>query len=462
MLNRIAEFVQALRANGARVSLAESADSIRAVEQIGVTEREFFRVALRSTLVKEPTDTEVFDRLFPQYFGGDAPEMQPPQGLSEEEQQQLMQAIENLRQQLREMMQMLAQGEQPTREQMQQWAQQAGVNKNMRGSPQMQQWLTERMMRQLNLTPQQLRDALEALMKQLKMQGMSSEARQEVRDTVQMNAETLREQIGKFVGQNMMREPEPYQRRPRIDDLMNKPLASLSESEADELRAHVRRLVARLRSRAALRMRRANRGKLDVRATLRHNQRYGGVPIELKEKRRHLKPKLAIILDVSTSMRPVAEFMLRLVYEMQDQVSKCRSFAFIGDMHEVSMVFKENRPEEAIPQVLHMLPSGYYNTDLGNSLATFCDEFGDAVDQRTTLIFVGDARNNFNDPRLDLVQALKARARRVIWMNPESPFMWGTGDSDMPAYAPLANAVHQVATLQQLADAVDDLFMPVN
>ena len=84
-------------------------------------------------------------------------------------------------------------------------------------------------------------------------------------------------------------------------------------------------------------------------------------------------------------------------------------------------------------------------------------EHGDAVDHRTTVIFVGDARNNYNDPRTDIMQTLLGRAKRVIWFNPEPPPMWGTGDSDMLQYAPLATTVHHVATLRQLADAIDDL-----
>ena len=328
----------------------------------------------------------------------------------------------------------------------------------MRGSEQLREWMTQRMQRQMGLTQQQVKDALEALLKQLKEQGMDAEGRQEVRDTVRENAESMRQQVARFVGSQMQRQPDENRDRQRIDDLMNRPLASLSGDETDELRAHVRRLVAQLRSRASLRMRRANREKLDVRRTLRHSQRYGGVPIELKQKKRALKPKITIIIDVSTSMRPVAEFMLRLVYEMQDQIGKARSFAFIGDMHEISMVFNEHRPESAIPIVLEMLPPGHYSTDLGNSLATFCNSMADAVDHRTILIFVGDARNNYNDPRADLAADLKRRARRVLWFNPENPYEWNTGDSDMNTYLTHATAVHQVATLKQLSDAIDSLF----
>lgn len=458
MDERIIEFVSALRSAGVRISLAESADALRAVCAIGVMDRERFKTALKATLVKEPADVPIFERYFPLYFGHEGPPLQPPQGLTKEQQAQLERAIEQLRQHLRELMRMLALGERPTREQLERAAQRAGLDRGLRGNPHAQQWLLERMLRQMGLTPEQVQEALEALMKHLKEEGMNAEERQQVRETVLGNAESLREQISRFVGQSLLNQTQQPQRRQRIDDLMNRPLSSLSEAEADELRNHVRRLVARLRSRAALRLRRGKRGHFDAKGTIRHNLRYMGVPLELKLKRRHLKPKITMIVDVSTSMRPVAEFMLRMMYEMQDQVSKARSFAFISDMHEVSMIFAEHRPHEAVQHVLHALPPGHYNTDLGNSLETFCKHYLDAVDHRTTLIFVGDARNNFNDPRLDLMQALRMRARRVLWFNPEPPHQWGSGDSDMLAYAPFCDAVHQVATLKQLADAIDHLF----
>jgi uncharacterized protein with von Willebrand factor type A (vWA) domain len=461
MDTRVVEFVSALRSRGVRVSLAESADSLRAIEAIGVWDRQLFKNALKATLIKEPADVPTFEQLFPFFFGSEGMPPQAPQGLSPEQQQQLQKALEQLKQQLQQLMKMLANGERPSQQQLEQYAKQAGINGQMRNSrmnQQTQQWLTERMLREMGLTPEQLKDAIEALMKQLKMQGMNGEGREEVRDTVEQNAEGMREQVSRFVGQNMLQQPDDNPHRRRIDDLMNRPLSSLTDAEMDELRNHVRRLVARLRSRAALRMRHAKEGNFDVKATIRYNQRYGGVPVELKYRRHHLKPKLAVIVDVSTSMRPVAEFMLRMVYEMQDQVSKARSFAFIDDIRDISLTFVEHRPEEAVPLVLHDLPPGHYNTDLGNSLNTFCHDYLDTVDRRTTVIFVGDGRNNYNDPRLDLVNALKGRARRIIWMNPEPPYMWGQGDSDMVAYAPLCDAVHQVATLQQLADAIDDLF----
>ncbi len=181
------------------------------------------------------------------------------------------------------------------------------------------------------------------------------------------------------------------------------------------------------------------------------------MPIELQYKRKRLKPKMAVICDISTSMRPHATFMLTLMYELQDTVARTRSFAFIGDMHDITEDFVGQRPEGAIREVLQRIPPGHYSTDLGASLATFCRDHLDAIDRRTTVIVLGDGRNNYRDPRLDCVQTLKRHAKRVLWFTPEQQRQWGTGDSDMHRYAPLMDQIHYVSTLQQLGAAIDKL-----
>jgi hypothetical protein len=269
----------------------------------------------------------------------------------------------------------------------------------------------------------------------------------------------MEEQVEQFAGSSIARNMADAGQPEAGPDLMNRPFRYLTDAEAEELRKQIRRLAAQLRSRLALRQKRGKTGTLDAKATIRANQRYGGVPLELRFKQRHLKPKLALICDVSTSMRHCAEFMLTLVYELQDQVGRARSFAFIADMEEVSQAFAEYPPQRAVEEVLAQLPPGYYNTDLGHSLDTFTQRFMDAVDHRTTVIFLGDGRNNYNDPRVDLVQEIKRRSRRIVWLNPEVPTMWGTGDSDMLDYLPLADGIYEVSNLAQLTAAVDRLLV---
>ncbi len=227
----------------------------------------------------------------------------------------------------------------------------------------------------------------------------------------------------------------------------------------DRLRKEVQRLAAVLRTRVALRQKRAKTGQLDAKATIRANLKHGSVPIVIKHRDRSLKPKLVVICDVSTSMRSCSELMLSLLYAMQDQISKTFAFAFIDHLEFISPDFETREASDAVSQVLERMPAGYYNTDLGYSLQNFTQDFLHTIDGRTTFIIVGDGRNNYNDPRLDLFMTVARRSRRTIWLNPEAVALWGTGDSDMLKYAQNCDVVLQAGTLTELTAAVDRLLL---
>ena len=207
----------------------------------------------------------------------------------------------------------------------------------------------------------------------------------------------------------------------------------------------------------APRQKRGKVGKLDAKSTIRTNLRYGGVPMELRFKTRRLKPRLVTFLDVSTSMRSVTEFFLWLLYELQDQIQRARSFAYIDHLEEVSDDLASFPPDVAMERIVSRLPPGHYNTDFGRSIEQFREDHLDAIDSRTTVIVLGDARNNYNDPALRTMAEIRRRSRRTIWLNPEYPAQWGTGDSDMLDYVPLCSEVFQVRNLAQLAEAIDRL-----
>jgi uncharacterized protein with von Willebrand factor type A (vWA) domain len=211
-----------------------------------------------------------------------------------------------------------------------------------------------------------------------------------------------------------------------------------------------------LRTRIALRQKRAKSGQLDPKATIRANLKYHGVPMELRHRDRTRKPKIVVICDVSTSMRFCSELMLSFLFALQGQVRKTHAFAFIDHLEFISDEFNGTNADEAIASVLWRMPSGHYNTDLGWSLNDFQKEYMDTLNSGTMLIIVGDGRNNYNDPRLDLFSQMSRRATRTIWLNPEPPAMWH-GDSDMPKYALLCDDVLKVGNLRELAAAVDEL-----
>ncbi len=463
MEDRITRFIAALRAMGVRVSVAESLDAWRAIEYLGIKDQKIFRRSLQSTLIKDIESMPVFDNLFPQYFGSITPPLIDPRAdLTPEQQAMLHQMIQDLyeeiSQNLQHLLDWLLNGQSPTQEELEDWAEQAGLSDIYPLSPYAAQRAARRMQNLLNW--EMLQEILDQLWEMLAEQGMDPEAIEQLKQQVAENQTHLQEQLGDFAGQKIREQQvEETQRHRSSSELMDRPFSSLSSSEMNLLREQVQRLSARLRTRAALRQKRGKQGKLDPKSTLRANLRYSGVPFELHYKHRRLKPKLVAILDVSTSMRPVAEFFLRMLHELQDQVQKTRSFAFIDHLEDVTPDLSSLPIDQAVVVVLTKLPSGHYNTNLGYSLRQLEEKHLDAIDSRTTVIVLGDGRNNYNDPALDTFSRIRRRARRLIWMNPEYPAQWGTGDSDMLAYQTFCSEVYQVRNLMQLTHAIDRILV---
>jgi len=457
MEERIVKFIAALRSGGVRVSLAESADAFRAVENLGIQNRDAFRLSLRATLVKEAADLGTFEELFPLFFDGTEapPLMNLTEDLTEEEAAMLAEALRQFGDRLRGMLERLLRGEQLSKEELEQLGQMVGLNQA--DDLRYREWMARRMQRALQFD--EVRQAMDEIAKLMAQMGMNKQRMEQMRQLIQANMQGLEEQLRQFAGQKIAQNMSEQRPEDALDGLMNRPFNALSDDDMHKLRKEVRRLAALLRSRIALRQKRAKTGQLDAKATIRANLRHGSVPFDIKHRDRKVKPKLVVICDISTSMRYCSELMLSLVYELQDLVTKTHAFAFIDHLEYITPDFQGNDANQAIGQVLVRMPPGYYSTDMGNGLQNFADDYLDTIDSRTTLIVVGDGRNNYNDPRLDIFQMLARRSRRTLWLNPEMPMMWGSGDSDMLEYAPICDTILQVSTLAELTAAVDRMLV---
>ncbi|HMX20494.1 MAG TPA: VWA domain-containing protein [Anaerolineales bacterium] len=455
MESRILQLIAALRASGVRVSLAESAEAFSAVDLMGIQEREAFRLSLRATLIKDVKDIPTFDKLFPLFFGSGQPPMMggnPTDDLSPEEIQMLAEALRQFKESLRQNMERLMNGEPLTKSELEALGQLVGLNQA--GDLNYQNWMAQRMMRAMAFP--EIQKAMRELMEQLQEMGMNRERIEQIRNMVQQNMQGMQNQIEQFAGQRIAENLSEKPRGENIDNLMNRPFQALSDADKKILQREVKRLAAALRTRIALRQKRMKSGQMDPKATIRANLKYHGVPMEIKHRDKVRKPKIVVICDVSTSMRFCSELMLSFLFALQGQVRKTHAFAFIDHLESISEDFNGANADEAIQSVLWRMPSGHYNTDLGWALDNFNSEHMDTLNSGTTLIIVGDGRNNYNDPRIDIFSTMTRRATRTIWLNPEPPAMWH-GDSDMAKYAPLCSNVLKVGNLRELAQAVDEL-----
>jgi len=455
MESRILQLISALRASGVRVSLAESTEAFSAVDLMGIQEREQFRLSLRATLIKDLIDIPTFDKLFPLFFGSGQPPLMgenPTESMTPQEAQMWADAMRQFTQTLRQRMERLMNGEPLSRSELEALGNMVGLNQaeDLR----YQKWMADRMMQALAYP--EVREAMKALMKELQRMGMSRDRVEQIQNAIQQNMMGFREQVEQFAGERIAEKLSDRPPGERVDNLMNRPFNMLNDSDKKVLQAEVKRLASMLRTRIALRQKRAKSGKLDPKATIRSNLKYHGVPMEIKHKDHVRKPKIVVICDISTSMRFCSELMLSFLFALQGQVRKTHAFAFIDHLEYISDDFSGSNADEAIASVLWRMPSGHYNTDLGWSLNGFQNEYMDTLNSGTTLLIVGDGRNNYYDPRIDIFSTMASRVSRTIWLNPEPPAMWH-GDSDMLKYASLCDMVLKVSNLKELVNAVDSL-----
>ncbi|MFT5195640.1 MAG: hypothetical protein ACI9EW_001858 [Cellvibrionaceae bacterium] len=459
MQDRILEFMRGLRAAGVPVSTAEGLDAFDAIGFLGISEKELFRQSLRSTLIKDKPSFEVFDELFPLYFSSsDAPLLNAFDDLTAGEQEMLEQALEGFDGQLDQLLEWLTSGEGPTAEELQAMMEQSGIR--WAQNPSAAFWVTRRMMQQMGFG--RLEEKLQELNQRLRELGMTDESVNRVMGVIEVNRQGLAENIAEQVKLRIAQQRAERPRDIQGPDLMNKSFGALSADEMTQLRREIQRIVNQLKTRAALRRKKKEKGKFDARNTIRQSMRYGGIPFEIKHKQKKLKPQIVLIFDVSRSMETMLQFLLYFVMTMQDQVSKLRCFAFYDNLGEVSDVVNRahiSEVDKLFGKIQQAIPGYLFRTNLGYSLDTFFTNHLDSVTGRSTVIVIGDGRNNYSDPRLDLVKDLNRRAKKLVWFTPENKQLWGTGDSDMDRYAELCDEVYLVRNLAQLSNAIDRVFV---
>jgi uncharacterized protein len=247
----------------------------------------------------------------------------------------------------------------------------------------------------------------------------------------------------------------------RRNQLGERTFASLSPAEVAQMRQVIARLVRKLKDTIGLRYAARSRGLLDVKKTLRRAARYQGVPLELRRRRRPpRKGRVMALCDLSGSVWSAARFMLNMLHALQDCFDRVRSFAFVAGLVEVTDLFAHHDIDRAIEKVLTETELAYgAATDYGLTLRQFRDAYMDAVNQKTTVIIIGDGRSNYGNPEEAILAEIRERCRRLIWLNPESEAFWLTGDSEMPTYMPLCNEVRPCQNLNQLSDFIRDLVL---
>jgi uncharacterized protein with von Willebrand factor type A (vWA) domain len=259
----------------------------------------------------------------------------------------------------------------------------------------------------------------------------------------------LREEVRSYVEHQFLLHADVSGRRLREDLLRTVRLSSLDHRHHRLVQDIVRRMAKRLVAAYSQRRKTFKRGQLHVPRTLRRNMRYDDAIFDLHWKSvKVARPKVFAICDVSGSVAEHARFMLTFLYSLEEVLPRVRTFAFSSDLGEVSALFESHDLDDAIALTLKNYGGGA--TDYGQAFADFKACCLDDVDSRSTIIVLGDARNNGGDTRLDVLKEMHDRSRRLIWLNPEPRSMWNTGDSEMRHVGAYSHQVEECSTLAHL------------
>jgi uncharacterized protein with von Willebrand factor type A (vWA) domain len=231
------------------------------------------------------------------------------------------------------------------------------------------------------------------------------------------------------------------------------------EHERMELEESLRRLARSLHGGLTHKRKVSAHGRIDSGRTMRRNMRFDGIPFApVTVKRAEDKPRLVILADVSLSVRATARFTLHLVHGLQSLFGQVRTFAFVSDLVEVTDLFADHPVEQALGLIFggEVLDVDA-NSDYGTAFGTFGEDFGSAVNRRSTVIVLGDGRGNGNDPNLESFAEITRRARETIWLTPEPRYSWGLGGCDLPLYAEYCSRVRVVRDLTGLESAAQEM-----
>ncbi len=460
MVNAILRFASCCRTAGYRVSTSEVLDCVSQLELVDIFDEAEFRAVLRANFAKSRREQAHFDQLYHLFFH----EMRQDINLDE---------ADPVSDKIDEVIKSLEQQNHISRTHQ-------AILDFLSGNPMsfleiMRMLQTEEIEmaqgRKFNLGP---------LASRLEVMVQLNDVRGEIDRFLDKNplhyALKTRQELGRRFNKQLenayallLKEPRPYNEGLKevkthdqyLRQLGERPFTSLTQKELEQVREIIDKLVRKLKDIIARRYAANKRGVLDVKKTLRLADRYHGVPMDIRFKKRPpRKGKIVALCDISSSVWAAARFMLNILYSLQECFTKVNSFVFVSGLAEVTDIFENEEINNAIEKVLKEVDIDYNaQTDYGETFRHFKADYMDILNNKTTLIIIGDARTNYYHPEDRILAEMREKCRRVIWLNPEPEKSWNTGDSEMYSYKPYCHEIRACRNLNQLVCFVEELVL---
>lgn len=218
--------------------------------------------------------------------------------------------------------------------------------------------------------------------------------------------------------------------------LRAKPFVDCSAADLAAMERLMARLVLRVATRPSRRLVPSRGpGVPDLRRSLRKALAHGGEILTLARRRRAVeRPRLVVLCDTSGSMDPHARFLLAFVLALRRVASRSEIFAFNTTLVRLTPWLRPGQVDLTLARLASGVPDWSGGTRIGECLAVFEEHYlPTLVDSKTVVLILSDGLDRGDlAPLTGAMRSIRARARRVLWLNPLA------GD---PRYEPTARAM---------------------
>lgn len=435
----LTDFVKALRNADVRVSPAETMDAVSVINTIGYGDKNLLKRSLSITLPKTVEEKQQFDICFDNFF-----KTENRKNILEKDTKGTetdLDSTSNLENNL------LGKSQNDIMLEIQKAAEKTEISQIKYFTQ--RAVFSRRILEELGVS--ELEDKIREL-GLLSEETLPSEQEKYLRNRLS----NLREKVSDYVQQQFLLHGDVSGKKLREQVFKSMNMAQIDKSYLNEVHSLVRRMAKRLANMYSRRKKNYRKGKLNIRKTIQDNWINQGILFNLRWSYKKIdKPKIIIICDVSGSVGAYSRFMLMFLFSLTEVISKIRAFVFSSHLGEVTDAFKSNQLESAIEEALTKYGGG--STDYAQALSDLASLCMDEIDKKTTVVILGDARNNFGPDKAFILKGIYERAKQVLWLNPEGKYRWDTGDSIMTTYSSYCTKVFQCGNLGQLERVISSL-----
>lgn len=204
--------------------------------------------------------------------------------------------------------------------------------------------------------------------------------------------------------------------------LRNRKLTGLTTEERAQALDLIARLRGKIEMRKGRRYQRARRGVLDFRRTMRAAFAHGAELDRIYRRLRAPRPrKRVLLIDISGSMAPFSDGLLRLGYAAFGSAPRHTEVFTLGTrLTRITRCLLADDPEAALVAAARAIPDWSGGTRLGDLLKAFLDVWGRrGMARGACVVLISDGLERGPAEQLALqMKRLSCIANRIIWVNP--------------------------------------------